>query len=154
MGNNEQIGTDAMKEFIRVMKALSDPSRIKILKMLQRRKLCVCEIQNLLGIAQSTTSKHLKLLEDAGLVVSVREGQWINYQVSDGYQSEYAARQIELLSAWLEEDPAILKLIETLPSICRDVDSKTAACCREKRAMGKARQKAAERSARSEKATP
>jgi ArsR family transcriptional regulator len=124
------IGADVMKEFIRVMKALSDPSRIKILKMLQRRKLCVCEIQNVLGIAQSTTSKHLKLLENAGLVVSMREGQWINYQVSDGSQSEYVARQIELLSTWLEEDPAILKLIEKLPSICRDVDSKTAACCR------------------------
>lgn len=135
-----------MKEYIRVMKALSDPSRIKILKMLQHRKMCVCEIQNVLGIAQSTTSKHLKMLENAGLVFSVRDGLWINYQVSDGSQSEYAARQIELLSTWLEEDLAIRKLIEKLPSIHRDMNSKTAACCREKLAMEKARQMADERS--------
>jgi ArsR family transcriptional regulator, arsenate/arsenite/antimonite-responsive transcriptional repressor len=57
-----------MKEFIRVMKALSDPSREIILKMLQQRMLCVCEIQAALDIAQSTTSKHLKLLENAGIV--------------------------------------------------------------------------------------
>lgn len=133
-----------MKEYIRVMKALADPSRIKILKVLQRQKMCVCEIQNVLGIAQSTTSKHLKLLENAGLVVSVRDGLWIDYQLSDGAQSEYAAKQIELLSTWLEEDPAIRKLIENLPSICRDRNSKTAACCREKRAAEKARQMAAE----------
>lgn len=148
------IGKGAMKEFIRVMKALSDPSRIKILKMLQHRKLCVCEIQNVLGIAQSTTSKHLKLLENAGLVVSVREGLWINYLVSDGSQSEYAAREIELLSTWLEEDPAVLQLIEKLPSVCRNQNSKTAACCRKKRAMEKTRQKTVERSSGSEKATP
>ena len=63
-----------MKEFIKVMKALSDPSRVKIIKMLQQRMLCVCEIQAALGLAQSTTSKHLKLLENAGRVLSSRDG--------------------------------------------------------------------------------
>jgi ArsR family transcriptional regulator len=58
-----------VKEFIKVMKALSDPNRVKLLKMLQKRMMCVCEIQAALGIAQPTVSKHLKLLEDAGLVI-------------------------------------------------------------------------------------
>ncbi|MBU4121695.1 MAG: metalloregulator ArsR/SmtB family transcription factor, partial [Proteobacteria bacterium] len=57
-----------MKEFIKVMKALSDPNRVKLIKMLQKRTMCVCEIQAALGIAQPTVSKHLKILEDAGLV--------------------------------------------------------------------------------------
>ena len=52
-----------MKEFIKAMKALSDPNRVKIIKLLQRRVLCVCEIQEALGLAQSTASKHLKILE-------------------------------------------------------------------------------------------
>ncbi|MCU0600734.1 MAG: ArsR family transcriptional regulator, partial [Desulfobacterales bacterium] len=43
-----------MKPFLKVMKALSDPSRVKIMKMLQRRVMCVCEIQAALKIAQST----------------------------------------------------------------------------------------------------
>jgi DNA-binding transcriptional ArsR family regulator len=49
-----------MKEFIRVMKALSDPTRVKILKILEKRLMCVCEIQTAIGAAQSTASKHLK----------------------------------------------------------------------------------------------
>ena len=52
-----------MKSFVKVMKALSDPGRVKIMKMLQRKVMCVCEIQAALGIAQSTASKHLKILE-------------------------------------------------------------------------------------------
>ena len=55
---------DHMKEFLKVMKAASDPSRVKILKMLQKKVMCVCEIQTVLGTAQSTASKHLKILED------------------------------------------------------------------------------------------
>ena len=57
-----------MKEFIKVMKALSDPNRVKLLKLIQQREMCVCEIQAALEIAQPTVSKHLKVLEDAGLV--------------------------------------------------------------------------------------
>jgi ArsR family transcriptional regulator len=56
---------DAMREFIKVMKALSDPNRVKMIKMLQRRVMCVCELQGALGLAQSTVSKHLKILEEA-----------------------------------------------------------------------------------------
>jgi ArsR family transcriptional regulator, arsenate/arsenite/antimonite-responsive transcriptional repressor len=48
------------------MKALSDPNRVKMFKLLQRRVLCVCEIQETLGLAQSTASEHLKTLEEAG----------------------------------------------------------------------------------------
>ena len=57
-----------MRDFVRVMKALSDPNRIAIMKMLQHQDMCVCEIQAALKIAQPTASKHLKVLEDADLV--------------------------------------------------------------------------------------
>ena len=56
-----------MKAFVKVMKALSDPNRVKILKMLQHKAMCVCEMQVALKIAQPSVSKHLKLLEEAGL---------------------------------------------------------------------------------------
>ena len=81
----------AMKEFIKVMKTVSDPTRVKILKMLQQRRMCVCEIQFALCIAQSTTSKHLKLLEDAGLITYQKDGLWVNYELTDGSQSPFAA---------------------------------------------------------------
>lgn len=69
-----------MKEFIKVTKAISDPNRVKILKMLQHKRMCVCEIKALLQIAQPSVSKHLKILENAGLVGSEKDGLWVNYQ--------------------------------------------------------------------------
>lgn len=60
-----------MREFIKVMKALSDPNRVQ---MRQHRTLCVCEIQTALRLAQSTASKHLKKLEEAGLITYAKEG--------------------------------------------------------------------------------
>mgnify|MGYP005851993255 CR=1 FL=1 len=62
-----------MKEFTKVMKALSDPNRVRILKMLQHQSLCVCEMQAALNIAQPTVSNHLKVLEEAGLDASSME---------------------------------------------------------------------------------
>lgn len=102
------------------MKALSDPSRVKIMKLLQRRVMCVCEIRTALGIAQSTTSKHLKILEEAGLIAYKKEGLWVNYELADGSQSPFAASLIGKLKHWLEEDPDMKTLIERLPEIQRE----------------------------------
>ena len=63
-----------MKDFIRVMKALSDPNRARILKLLQQKTLCVNEIISIIKLAQPTVSKHLKILENASLVVSKKGG--------------------------------------------------------------------------------
>ena len=49
-----------MKSFLKVMKALSDPNRVKIIKLLQQKMMCVCEMQSALKIAQPTVSKHLE----------------------------------------------------------------------------------------------
>ncbi len=108
-----------MKAFIRVMKALSDPNRVKMMKMLQRKPMCVCEIQTALGIAQSTASKHLKILEDADLVTSFKDGLWVNYGLSDGSASPYAANMIGNLKYWLEEEQEVKELTAILPRIDR-----------------------------------
>jgi ArsR family transcriptional regulator len=65
-----------MKDFIRVMKALSDPNRARIIKLLQQKTLCVNEITDIIKLAQSTFSKHIKIFENAGLVVSQKRGLW------------------------------------------------------------------------------
>jgi ArsR family transcriptional regulator len=109
-----------VKEFIKVMKAIADPTRVKIMKMLQRRVMCVCEVQAALGIAQSTASKHLKLLEEAGLVSSFRDGAWVNFTIADGLQSPYAANLIGSMKHWLDESPEIISLMEKLPFIRRE----------------------------------
>ena len=109
-----------MKDFIKVMKALSDPNRVKILKMLQRRSLCVCEIQAALGIAQPTVSGHLKVLENAGLITYRKFGLWVNYSLTDGDGSPYAATLLGNLRHWLEDDPEIARLLNRLAGIRRE----------------------------------
>jgi ArsR family transcriptional regulator len=109
-----------VKEFIKVMKALSDPNRVKLLKILQERDMCVCEIQAALGIAQPTVSKHLKVLEDAGLVKHKKEGLWVNYYLTDGRVSPYAASLLGNLKHWLAEDTEIRRIKKMLPSIRRE----------------------------------
>jgi ArsR family transcriptional regulator len=109
-----------MKEFLKVMKALSDPNRVKILKMLQHKSMCVCEMQAALEISQPAVSKHLKILEDADLVDYRKDGLWVNYSLSDGGSSPYAASLMGNLRHWLEDDPEIYPLIERIPSIRRE----------------------------------
>ncbi|MFZ0240830.1 MAG: metalloregulator ArsR/SmtB family transcription factor [Desulfobacterales bacterium] len=109
-----------MREFIKVMKALSDPNRIKMVKLLQRRVLCVCEIQEALGLAQSTASKHLKILEEAGLITYLKEGPWVNYRLADGARNPYVANQLGNLRHWLEDDAEVEGLVARLPEIKRE----------------------------------
>ena len=109
-----------MKNFITVMKALSDPNRVKIVKMLQYKTMCVCEIQALLQIAQPTVSKHLKILENAGVVAYSKDGLWINYFLADSSSSPYAASILGNLKHWLENDLEIREMIEKLPLIQRE----------------------------------
>ena len=109
-----------MREFIRVMKALSDPNRVKMVKMLQHKVMCVCEIKEALGLAQSTASKHLRILEEAGLITFAKEGLWVNYRLADGAQSPYVANLLGNLRYWLEQDPEVTKLIARLPDIRRE----------------------------------
>jgi ArsR family transcriptional regulator len=109
-----------MKDFIRVMKALSDPNRVKILKLLQQKTMCVCELQGALQIAQPSVSKHLKLLEEAGLVDYKKEGLWVNYYLADGKASPYAASLLGNLKHWLEDDPEISDLVGIVPFLNRE----------------------------------
>ena len=109
-----------MKDFIKVMKALSDSNRVKILKLLQQKTMCVCELQGALQISQPSVSKHLKLLEEAGLVDFIKEGLWVNYHLADGEASPYAASLLGNLKHWLEDDPEISHLVEIVPFLNRE----------------------------------
>lgn len=108
-----------MKAFVRVMKALSDPNRIKILKLLQQKTMCVCELQGALQISQPSVSKALKVLEEAGLVDYEKEGLWVNYYLADGNASPYAASLLGNLKHWLDDDPDVSALIEKVPLLDR-----------------------------------
>jgi ArsR family transcriptional regulator len=109
-----------MKKFIKVMKALSDPNRVKMVKLLQHKEMCVCEIQAALGLAQSTVSKHLKILEEAGMTTYYKDKLWVNYSLADGTDSPYAANLLGSLKHWLDDDPGLSAIVEKLPKIRRE----------------------------------
>jgi ArsR family transcriptional regulator len=109
-----------MRDFIKVMKALSDPNRVKIVKMLQHKLMCVCEIQQALHISQSSVSKHLKILEESGLVDYKKDGLWVNYHLTEGQKSPYVSSLMGNLRHWLEDEQAVADIIKRLPDITRE----------------------------------
>jgi ArsR family transcriptional regulator, arsenate/arsenite/antimonite-responsive transcriptional repressor len=72
-----------MKDLLNVFKALSDETRLRIIKLLEPGELCVCDIVAALDLVQPKVSFHLNALKDAGLVKSRKEGKWIHYRLDD-----------------------------------------------------------------------
>src|SRR5258707_13092736 len=70
--------------------ALSDETRLEIVRLLSHGERCVCELQNVLDAAQSRLSFHLKTLKDAGLVSDRRDGRWIYYALKRDALDEIA----------------------------------------------------------------
>ena len=70
-----------MKDAVKVFKALADPTRLRIMLLLRRRELCVCELMFILEMGQSRVSHHMRVLREAGIAEDVREGRWIIYRV-------------------------------------------------------------------------
>ena len=75
--------TEEIEKRSKVFKALADATRLRILKLLEIREMCVCEIMIALDLTQPTASHHLKILENAGLVRSKKEGKWVYYNVTN-----------------------------------------------------------------------
>ncbi len=65
------------------LKALSDPTRLKILYLLSDKELCVCEIIYALNKPQSSISHHLNILKNSGFITGRKEGVWIHYRLTD-----------------------------------------------------------------------
>ncbi len=100
-----------MKAQLKAFKALGDKNRLAIVKMLEVKPMCVCEITAALGLAPSTVSKHLSLLNEAGLIQDQKEGKWVNYSlVSD--PSPFVKEILGVLRGSIKEDPELLIYME------------------------------------------
>jgi len=71
-----------VRELLAVMKALADPSRLRIVAALQGRELCLCQIVELVGLATSTVSRHMSILEQARLVDARKDGRWTYFRLA------------------------------------------------------------------------
>jgi ArsR family transcriptional regulator len=103
-----------MKTIVHPLKAVADQTRLTMLKLLQTRELCVCELTAALELAQSTVSKHLKILEDAGLLASRKEGLYVFYRLSTDTSNEFALFLLSGIRERLEDDPQVIALREQL----------------------------------------
>ena len=108
-----------MRHLVNVFKALSDETRIRILKVLLERECCVCEVIQALHISQPRASRNLGILEDAGFIESRRDGAWIVYSIDEQMVNSYAAPLIEMLRGSLVNEETILQDRERLSRAIR-----------------------------------
>ena len=88
-------------EYVLILKAMSDETRLNILKMLSSGELCACKILESFNITQPTLSYHMKILTDCGLVTGVRDGAWMRYNLNlDNIEKIYS-----LLNTLKESEP-------------------------------------------------
>ncbi|NBB95866.1 MAG: metalloregulator ArsR/SmtB family transcription factor [Planctomycetes bacterium] len=91
-----------MQTYLAINKALSDENRVRVMLALAGGEMCVCQIIELLGLAPSTVSKHMHVLQQAGLVDARKEGRWIYYRRAD---SDAVRDRVALLDESLAGDP-------------------------------------------------
>ena len=107
-----------MKKTAQLFKALSDETRLRLLALLQHGELCVCDLMAVLELPQSTVSRHLAYLRNAGLVEDRRQGIWMFYRLSPG-SSPFEQELLTLLAVRLDQidqvrkDQATLNRLET-----------------------------------------
>lgn len=80
----ERIDADKLKREAEIFKAMADPCRLTIIRLLKGGELCVCEIMTALDRPQSSTSHHLAILKDTGLIKERKDGKWSRYRLADG----------------------------------------------------------------------
>ena len=79
----EIVGGGCMEDMVKIFKALSDETRLRTLKLLERGELCVCDIVAAFDMVQPKVSFHLAALKAAGLVKDRKEGKWMHYKLDD-----------------------------------------------------------------------
>jgi ArsR family transcriptional regulator len=98
-----------LRQYETVLKAVSDPTRVRILKILESGEICVCQIIAVIALSQSTISKHLFLLRAAGLIKDRRDKKWIHYSLDGKSGNPYIRTLLRNVRKWLNDDPLILK---------------------------------------------
>ncbi len=109
-----------MRNLTKVFKALSDSNRVRILKMLEVRPLCVCELTNALNLATSTVSKHLSLLREAELIMDEKDGKWVYYRLNETVSHAYGQTILPAIRSWLNEDENVQEDREQVLATCRE----------------------------------
>jgi len=100
----------------RFFAALADPTRLRLLNLINGREVCVCYFVEILGQSQPKISRHLAYLKRAGIVEARREGKWMHYRIRD--LDADAATILAAALDTLRSDPAMLADLARLDRAC------------------------------------
>ncbi|GAB4196864.1 MAG: hypothetical protein Kow00105_10990 [Phycisphaeraceae bacterium] len=106
-----------MRDYLAITKALADETRVRALLSLVDGELCVCQIIQLLGLSPSTVSKHMTVLQQAGLVERRKEGRWAYYRLPGRGAAPEVRQAIRWTRDALREDPQITRDSQTLRAL-------------------------------------
>jgi len=93
-----------METVLSLAKALSDEGRLRVLLVLRQQELCVCQITALLQLATPTVSRHMAVLQQAGLVTSRKAGRWVFYRLAEVAPESAEGRALSWVFTVLNED--------------------------------------------------
>jgi DNA-binding transcriptional ArsR family regulator len=119
-----------MREILAISKALSDESRLRALLAVKDGELCLCQIIQVLGLSPATVSKHMGILEQAGLVKRRREGKWRYYKLVEGVPRNAASRALLWVLAELRNDPQVNDDARRIRKVRRQDLEELSACYR------------------------
>jgi len=108
-----------MRSLVRAIKALSDETRLRILRVLMERECCVCEIMQALDISQSRSSRNLGILENAGFVKSKRDGLWTVHFIDLQDAEKYYATLVRTVKDALNGSEQVALDLERLKKAVR-----------------------------------
>jgi len=108
-----------MHNLVRAIKALSDETRLRILRVLMERECCVCEIMQALDISQSRSSRNLGILENAGFVKSRRDGLWTVHFIDLQKAEKYHATLVRTVKDALDGNEVVTADLERLKKAVR-----------------------------------
>lgn len=103
----------------KIFKALSDPNRLRILKMLQAKPLYACEIKEVLNLAGSTVSKHLSILKEGGFIIIDKEGKWINFRINSNPPDQRISSILSSLDFWIADNDIIINDLKKVSKVDR-----------------------------------
>jgi len=96
-----------MNGTVSIAKALSDRARLRVLMALRPGELCVCQIVEILGLAPSTVSKHLSILQQAGFLLSRKDKRWVYYSLAGRKASPAVQKALKWVSEALSGDKLV-----------------------------------------------
>lgn len=125
-----------MHEILSITKALSDETRVRALLSLQGGELCLCQIIDVLGLAPSTVSKHMNVLQQARLVERRKVGKWHFYRLAEGKGRTAARRALRWVVSELHGNPTIAKDAQRIRKVRTQDLEELSACYRGRGSSG------------------